>query len=194
MSNPEWTEPEDWGGGERPEKITRDGIDFYWAEPLGRYVTIGEDERKPVFTPVEAKSYPVSIFMAGDLSDAESVCREYCDDSGFCVTVTATNYIYTRGEEDGFIVGLINYPRFPRDPDVIWKRAEELAAMLCDNLSQQSYTIQAPGKTVWFSHRPEDTALVAGAGTAETRNVAQGEARQNGPQGDAQPQPAPPSD
>jgi hypothetical protein len=32
-----------------------------------------------------------------------------------------------------------------------------------------------------------EPASVTGAGTAETRNVAQGEARQNGPQGDAQP-------
>lgn len=104
----------------------------------------------------ECPSYPVSIFMAGDVSDAENICRAYCDESGFCVTVTPTNYIFTRGEEDGFIVGLINYPRFPRSPDVIWKRAEELAAMLRDNLGQDSYTIQAPDKSVWISFRDQD--------------------------------------
>ena len=136
----------------------------------------------------QAPSYPVSIFMAGDLSDAERVCREYCDEAGYCVTVTATNYVYTRGEEDGFIVGLINYPRFPLLPEVIWKRAEELAAMLCANLDQQSYTIQAPDRTEWFSHRPENDASAAGAGTAETAQQAQGEARQSGAQSaDAQP-------
>lgn len=102
---------------------------------------------------VAVPSYPVSIFMAGAFDDAERICRAYCDESGFCVTVTPTNYIYTGGEEDGFIVGLINYPRFPREPEQIWARAEELAAMLCLNLEQQSYTIQAPDKTVWISHR-----------------------------------------
>jgi hypothetical protein len=106
----------------------------------------------------EVPSYPVSIFMAGSFDDAQAVCRAYCDESGFCVTVTPANYIYTRGEEAGFIVGLINYPRFARTPQAIWKRAEELAAMLCANLSQQSYTIQAPDRTVWFSNRPEDEA------------------------------------
>ena len=106
-------------------------------------------------TIIEAPSCPISIFMAGDLSNAERICREYCDEAGFCVTVTPTNYIYTGGEEDGFIVGLINYPRFPRAPQIIWQRAEELAALLCDNLGQQSYTIQDPVKAVWFSHRPE---------------------------------------
>lgn len=103
----------------------------------------------------ECPSYPVSIFMGGDLQDAEKICRAYCDESGFCVTVTPTNYIFTRGEEDGFIVGLINYPRFPRAPEVIWKRALELAAMLRENLEQDSYTIQAPDRSVWISFRAQ---------------------------------------
>ncbi len=107
---------------------------------------------------VEAPSYPVSIFIAGSAFDAESLCLDFCDEVGLCVTVTETVYCYTGGEEAGVIVGLINYPRFPSTPSAIWQRAEELAARLCAGLKQQSYTIQAPDKTVWFSHRPEDAA------------------------------------
>jgi hypothetical protein len=107
---------------------------------------------------VEVPSYPVSIFIATGFARPDQVrrmVRDHCDNVGLCVTVTETRYCYTRGEESGVIVGLINYPRFPSSPATIWQRAEELAAELCTGLNQQSYTIQAPDKTVWFSHRKE---------------------------------------
>lgn len=107
----------------------------------------------------ENPSYPVSIFIAGAAVTADRICHEYCQELGFCVTVTETRYIYrdcaVHGTDDGVIVGLINYPRYPETPAEIWARAEVLAARLCDGLSQQSYTIQAPDKTVWFSHREQ---------------------------------------
>ena len=108
-------------------------------------------------TRIEVPSYPVSIFIAGSVWEAETACRDHCDAVGLCVTVTETNYCYTDGEEAGVIVGLINYPRFSSTPAAIWQRAEELAALLCERLKQQSYTIQAPDRTVWISHR-EPTA------------------------------------
>lgn len=104
-------------------------------------------------TPAAAPSYPVSIFIAGDAQDAERICRAYCNEVGLCVTVTATNYIYTGGSQTGVIVGLINYPRFPSTPEEIWAKAEALAHKLRDGLFQESFTIQAPDKTVWFSWR-----------------------------------------
>lgn len=102
---------------------------------------------------VEALSYPVSIFMAGDIAAATDYARQYCDDNGLCVTLTPTIYVYTGGQEAGFIVGLINYPRFPCKADELWEIAELLASYLRERLYQDSYTIQAPDKTVWFSHR-----------------------------------------
>jgi hypothetical protein len=77
-----------------------------------------------------APSYPVSIFIAGFPCDAYRICREYCDKVGFCVTVSATEYIYTNGSESGVIVGLINYPRFPSTPGEILFRAVALADRL----------------------------------------------------------------
>ena len=37
-----------------------------------------------------ADSFPVSIFIAGDIKAAKQCVREYCDETGFCVTVTPT--------------------------------------------------------------------------------------------------------
>jgi hypothetical protein len=106
----------------------------------------------------DERSYPVSIFMAGDCEAARAVCREHCDQVGLCVTVTPTTYVYTGGEEAGFIVGLINYPRFPSASKDIWYRAEALAFHLRAQLGQESFTLQAPDKTVWFSWREADLA------------------------------------
>lgn len=106
-------------------------------------------------TRAETLSYPVFIFIAGDYAKALELCRAYCDETGFCVTVTPTAYVYTGGQEAGVIVGLINYPRFPSEPHAIWHRADELGKRLRVGLGQESYTIQAPDKTVWFSHRKE---------------------------------------
>lgn len=106
-------------------------------------------------TRIEVLSYPVSIFIAGDYEAAHEACLAYCRDVGLCVTVTRTSYVYTGGAEGGVIVGLINYPRFPAEPRAIWWQAEQLAAHLRLMLRQDSYTIQAPDKTVWFSHRKE---------------------------------------
>ena len=106
----------------------------------------------------EITSYPLSIFIGGDADRAQIECENYCDDVGFCVTVTPTRYVYTRGGEDGVIVGLINYPRFPMTRDLLWRHAEALGDRLRAALDQQSFTIQAPDKTVWFSHREEQPA------------------------------------
>jgi len=108
---------------------------------------------------VEAPSYPVSIFMAGSAYHARVVCGNFCSAVGLCVTVSETTYVYRGGSETGVVIGLINYPRFPKSPAEIWTVAETLAARLCPQLAQLSYTIQAPDKTVWFSHRPEAARL-----------------------------------
>lgn len=101
----------------------------------------------------ECPSYPISIFMAGDTSAAMDYAQQYCDEHGLCVTITPTTYVYTGWQEAGFVAGLINYPRFPETDDALWDTAEAFAAYLRERLYQDSYTIQAPDRTVWISHR-----------------------------------------
>jgi hypothetical protein len=103
-----------------------------------------------------AHSFPVSIFMAGDINHAQRVCSEHCDEVGLCVTLTPTTYVYTGGQEAGFVVGLINYPRFPQGPEELHSRALELGMRLRLALGQDSFSIQTNPQTTWFSWREED--------------------------------------
>jgi hypothetical protein len=102
------------------------------------------------------KSFPVTIYIAGRYSKAVKICKKYCDDTGFCVTVTQTQYVHTSGQEHGVIVGLINYPRFPSDPTTMVSRATDIAELLRVGLDQESYSIQTPDDTIWYSYRKGD--------------------------------------
>ena len=103
-----------------------------------------------------APSFPVSIFIAGDPGEARRICRQFCDEEGLCVTVTPTTYVYTGGEEAGVIVGLINYPRFSAGPRAIETKARSLGMLLKAELGQESFSIQTPTETTWFSWREAD--------------------------------------
>jgi len=100
-----------------------------------------------------APTYTVQIMIAGDFNDARRICRKFCIDEGFCVTVTATEYVYTGGCESGVIVGCINYPRFSSGKFELMEKAERLAETLKAGLSQHSYTLVAPDVTTWRSDR-----------------------------------------
>lgn len=102
---------------------------------------------------VKAEStYTVAIFMAGDMAQAKQVCREFCE-RGFCVHIHPADFIYTGGEEAGFKIGLVNYPRFPSTPDDLWQKADDLARMLIVRLFQHSALLVAPDKTEWITRR-----------------------------------------
>lgn len=103
-----------------------------------------------------AKSFPVTIFIAGRYHTALKIAQDYCDEIGYCVTVHHTYYVYKGGKEEGVEVGLINYPRFPSDPTTIVSKAIELAERLRVELKQESYSIQTPNDTIWYSYRKED--------------------------------------
>lgn len=102
------------------------------------------------------KSIPVNIFLAGSYRKAVRFARIYCDRFGFCVTVTKTKYVYTGGQEDGVIIGLINYPRFPETAESLLARAGQIGELLREAMGQQSFTIQMPGDTYFISMREDD--------------------------------------
>lgn len=104
---------------------------------------------------METPTHWARICMAGPALYAERVCAAFCLEVGLCVTLTPTKYIYTGGQEDGFVVGLINYPRFPSTPEEIDEKAEALGRRLMESLAQLSFTIETPQRTRWFSRRPE---------------------------------------
>jgi len=110
-----------------------------------------------------APSFNVEIHMAGDITEAGRVIQLFVDQVGLCVTLTPQSFIYTGGREEGFKVGFINYPRFPKEPDEIVAIANILADHLRQPLGQDSYSVVTPVETIWISHRPIDTTSTSGA-------------------------------
>lgn len=104
-----------------------------------------------------SKSYGLDIFIGGDYYVAKQVCRRYCMDFGFCVSITQTDFIYTGGEESGVRIGIVQYPRFEKSNQELWNHARTLGVKLMEELCQTSFLIQGPDNTEWFSRRKEDT-------------------------------------
>jgi hypothetical protein len=101
------------------------------------------------------KSYWVKIYLSGPIEQAKQILRENVLREGLCVTIDPTLFIYTGGEEFGFVVGLINYPRFPTNQENIWNRAEKLAMLLLEGTCQHSVLIMSPDHTKWITKRNE---------------------------------------
>lgn len=110
-------------------------------------------------TEKECHTYGFIIHMAGDYNQAQQVLRNYCSNHGACVSITKTKYIYSGGEEEGFIVRVINYPRFSKSYSVLEGIANSIAYRLMCALNQGSYTIE-PYKsntlTKFYSRRMSD--------------------------------------
>lgn len=104
-------------------------------------------------------SYSISVYVAGDLQKARDSLRRQCFEEGLCVTLTPTEFIYTGGMETGVVVGLVNYPRFPKTKDLILERAEQLAQTLVEDLHQWSALIVTPSNTYWYTRKEEDSNI-----------------------------------
>lgn len=87
------------------------------------------------------------------IDEIETICQDYVNDVGLCVTVTPTSFVYTNGRENGARVGLINYPRFPSTPEAIKFHAFELAARLKHQLKQIRCTVVCSDETVMIGEK-----------------------------------------
>lgn len=93
------------------------------------------------------------IYIAGPIEVAKQFIRKKAAKTGMCVTIEPTTYMYSGGEEEGYVVGFINYPRFPKPPTEIWASVVELAHELKDETGQHSFTVVSPEDTWWYSDR-----------------------------------------
>jgi hypothetical protein len=98
-------------------------------------------------------THTVRIYMSGPIDVAKQIIRAECLREGLCVTIDPTTFIYTGGEESGYVVGLINYPRFPSTPADIEERARDLMHKLLDATFQHSGLLMTPVTTEWVSKR-----------------------------------------
>jgi hypothetical protein len=94
-----------------------------------------------------------SIYMAGDIAQAKQICREYCfnADGNACVHIEPVDFIYKGGEESGFKIGFIHYPKYPSNETTLREVANALAQKLMKRLYQRSSTVVGPTETEWFS-------------------------------------------
>lgn len=98
-------------------------------------------------------TYVIRLYLSGPIEVAKQMIREECYREGLCVTVEPTTFIYTGGEEAGYVVGLLNYPRFPKTKVELMARAADLAVKLLDTTFQHSALMVAPDQTSWVTKR-----------------------------------------
>jgi hypothetical protein len=91
------------------------------------------------------------LYLAGPIEVAKQVLRADVMREGLCVTIEATHFIYTGGEQSGYVVGLINYPRFPSTRPAITSRARDLLMLLLDQTHQKSGLLMTPESTEWYT-------------------------------------------
>ena len=98
-------------------------------------------------------TYWARLYLSGPIEVAKQAIRAECLREGLCVTINPTTFIYTGGEELGFVVGLVNYPRFPTTPGALEARARALMLILLDATCQQSALLVTPSVTEWVTKR-----------------------------------------
>lgn len=113
-----------------------------------------EFERQTMIVKTEP-SYWVRIYLSGPIEIAKQVIREECLRKGLCVTIEPTTFIYTGGEEAGYVVGLLNYPRFPSPAVELDERAADLMQKLLVATHQHSALMTTPNNSTWISRRPQ---------------------------------------
>ena len=105
----------------------------------------------------EIDTWAASIFVGlregyGDkilpIQKVRDICQEYCDEIGWCITITLTELVYKKGNEPGVIVGVINCPRFPNTIDVLKEKIWTLAELLLTQLKQERLSVVFPDKIV----------------------------------------------
>ena len=108
----------------------------------------------------KCKTYEVKIYIGlqegyeGSMHNAKDIEKsllEYCE-CGFCVTVTPLRFIYTGGKENGVLIGIINYPRFPKEESELDIHAFAIANKLMKEFKQYRCSIVFPDNTVLFEN------------------------------------------
>lgn len=102
-----------------------------------------------------SNTYWARIYISGPIEEAKQIIRRECIQEGLCITIEPTLFIYTGGEENGYVIGLINYPRFPSDPVYIKTRAHDLCKKLMTETYQYSALIMTVDETIWITQREQ---------------------------------------
>jgi len=96
-------------------------------------------------------THNTQIHIAGPLWLIEHACSKFCQ-HGFCVSVQASTFVYTGGQQSGASVGLINYPKFPKTGAEIDAAALSLAHFLLRETMQKSCSVVTPAITYYLEN------------------------------------------
>lgn len=99
------------------------------------------------------ETYWVRIYLSGPIEVAKQTIREECLNVGLCVTIEPTVFIFTGGEESGYVIGLVNYPRFPMENKDLLLLARRLMSKVLNSTFQHSAMLMTPEITEWVSKR-----------------------------------------
>ena len=75
-------------------------------------------------------------------------CQDFIKVNPWCVTVTPTRFLYKGGWENGAIIGIIQYPRFPKSIESLKTKTIKLAEELKEVLQQFRVSVVFPDVTV----------------------------------------------
>lgn len=100
-----------------------------------------------------AETFVIRLYLSGPIEIAKQTLRAECLAAGLCVTIEPTHFIYTGGEEAGYVVGLLNYPRFPSTPESLALRAREVMLRLLEATHQHSALMVTPTISEWITKR-----------------------------------------
>jgi hypothetical protein len=81
------------------------------------------------------------------IDEVYDICQKLCNARKACFTITPTRFIYVDGWEDGVVIGLINYPRFPKEKQRLIYDSWEIAGELQEHFKQIRVSITTPEKT-----------------------------------------------
>lgn len=104
---------------------------------------------------ITIETFMARIYLSGPIEQAKQIIRAHCLDVGLCVTIEPSLFIYTGGEEFGYVVGLLNYPRFPSSQGAIVAAANDLAIKLLAGTFQHSALVVTPTLTTWITKRDD---------------------------------------
>jgi len=79
--------------------------------------------------------------------EAKQILQDYCNNVSYGLTLKSTEFIYKDGNELGFEIGLINYPRFPSTSEEISQKAIEIAEIFKNKFNQYRISVVCNDKT-----------------------------------------------
>lgn len=102
-----------------------------------------------------AKTVEISVYIAGNIETIRPALAKFCFENKICFFITEGFFSYVGGEETGFRIGIIKYPRFPQSREELVAISRELALYLIKETHQMSATVVDGEETYWLTRNPK---------------------------------------